>query len=42
MGVKCSSVVVLKTEMEKGHFASKDRYRNLEEVAERYAFIIKN
>lgn len=41
-GKKCKSTFVLKTEMEKGHFGSFDRYKYLEEIAERYAFIIKN
>lgn len=38
----CENTIILKTEMEKGHFGSWDRYKFLEETAERFAFILKN
>jgi len=38
----CKSIYVLKIDMESGHFSSWDRYKNLEDIAERYSFIIKN
>lgn len=38
----CDTIIVLKTNMESGHFSSTDRYKYLDEIAERYAFIIKN
>ena len=41
-GKNCSNIVLLKTDMKSGHFSSWDRYKNLEEIAERYAFIIVN
>jgi len=41
-GKNCNNIIVMKTDMDKGHFGSWDRYGYLEEIAERYAFIIKN
>lgn len=39
-GVDDKNTIILKTKMDSGHFGSKDRYRYLEEVAERYAFLL--
>lgn len=38
----CNTIIILKTEMNKGHFGNNDRYKYLEEIAERYAFLVKN
>jgi len=35
----CQSVYLLKTNMESGHFGSKDRYKFLSELAEKYSFL---
>ena len=39
---KCENVVYLRMEMGGGHFVANDRYRMLEQYAERYAFLVKN
>jgi len=41
MNNECKSVIVLKTEMNKGHFSGLDRYKYLDDVASKYAFLLR-
>ena len=36
-----NNMVLLKTEMEQGHFGGMDRYKHLKETAFSYAFVLK-
>jgi oligopeptidase B len=36
----CDRLILLKTKMDSGHFSSRDRYKNLDEIAEKYSFLI--
>ena len=38
---KNSNLILLKTEMEQGHFAGKDRDKAIDELAFKYAFVLK-
>ena len=38
----CDNVVLLRIEMGGGHFMAEDRYKMLDQLAERYAFLLKN